>query len=83
MILMEGAQLGMVLVPTVVWEERWREIRPGFLPHGLSPGVSRHNCRVNNRGPELGMKQGTGTSKVISSTRLYKKTTFLLLKQNT
>lgn len=80
---MEGVQLGMVLVPTVMCEEKWREIYSGFLPHGLSAGVSRHDCRVNNQGPELGMKQGTGMSKVITSTRPYKKKIFLLLKQNT
>lgn len=81
--LVEGAELGMVLVPAVMCEESWREICTGFPLHGLSPGASRHNCRVNNRGPELGLKQGTGTSKVMSSTRPYKKKTFLLLKQNT
>lgn len=75
---MEGVQLGMVLIPTVMCEEKWREICSGFLPHGLSAGVSRHDCTVNNQGPELGMKQGTGMSKVIASTRPYKKI-FLLL----
>lgn len=47
----------------------------------IVPRMSRNNCRMNNRSPELGMKRGTGMSKVIASTKPYEKMTFLHLKQ--
>lgn len=65
----EGAQLGIILIPAVMCEKRWREQHPGFLLRRLSPGVS--NCRVNTQCPELGMEQGTDMSGVIPATRAH------------